>query len=119
MRILTFKNEEINLMGFDYLKQYEDENLIINFENCKLKNLLLDADNVSRLSFYNCCLKNCKLISSNKKVYINGSTLVDSEINSDLKGKYSCIEIDVSIIRNCNINEKTYVRNCVKFEQNI
>ena len=24
MRILTFKNEEINLLGFDYLKQYED-----------------------------------------------------------------------------------------------
>ena len=31
MRILTFKNEEINLIGLDYLKQYEDENLIINF----------------------------------------------------------------------------------------
>ena len=55
MRILTFKNEEINLLGFDYLKQYEDENFIINFEDCKLKNLLLDADNVSKLSFYNCC----------------------------------------------------------------
>ena len=119
MRILTFKNEEINLLGFDYLKQYEDENFIINFEDCKLKNLLLDADNVSTLSFYNCCLENCKLVSNNTKVYINGSTLVDSEINSGLKGKYSCIEIDVSIIRNCNINEKTYVRNCVKFEQNI
>ena len=119
MRILTFKNEEINLLGFDYLKQYEDENFIINFEDCKLKNLLLDADNVSGLSFYNCCLKNCKLVSNNTKVYINGSTLVDSEINSGLKGKYSCIDIDVSIIRNCNINEKTYIRNCVKFEQNI
>lgn len=119
MRILTFKNEEINLLGFDYLKQYEDENFIINFEDCKLKNLLLDADNVSGLSFYNCCLVNCKLISNNTKVYINGSTLVDSEINSGLKGKYSCIEIDVSIIRNCSINEKTYARNCVKFEQNI
>lgn len=119
MRILTFKNEEINLLGFDYLKQYEDENFIINFEDCKLKNLFLDADNVSRLSFYNCCLVNCKLISNNTKVYINGSTLVDSEINSGLKGKYSCIEIDVSIIRNCNINEKTYARNCVKFEQDI
>ena len=119
MRILTFKNEEINLLGFGYLKQYKDENFIINFEDCKLKNLLLDADNVSGLSFYNCCLKNCKLISNNTKVYINGSTLVDSEINSGLKGKYSCIEIDVSIIRNCNINEKTYARNCVKFEQDI
>ena len=119
MRILTFKNEEINLLGFDYLKQYKDENFIINFEDCKLKNLLLDADNVSGLSFYNCCLKNCKLVSNNTKVYIKGSTLVDSEINSGLKGKYSCIEIDVSIIRNCNINEKTYARNCVKFEQDI
>ena len=119
MRILTFKNEEINLLGFDYLKQYEDENFIINFEDCKLKNLLLDADNVSRLSFYNCCLKNCKLISSNKKVYINGSTLVDSEINSGLKKDCSCIVIDVSIIRNCKKKKKTYVRNCVKFEQNI
>ena len=119
MRILTFKNEEINLLGFDYLKQYKDENFIINFEDCKLKNLLLDADNVSGLSFYNCCLKNCKLVSNNTKVYIKGSTLVDSEINSGLKGKYSCIDIDVSIIRNCNINEKTYVRNCVKFEQDI
>ena len=119
MRILTFKNEEINLMGFDYLKQYEDENFIINFEDCILKNLFLDADNVSRLSFYNCCLENCKLISNNTKVYIKGSTLVDSEINSGLKGKYSCIEIDVSIIKNCNINEKTYARNCVKFEQDI
>ena len=58
-------------------------------------------------------------VAQNTKVYINGSTLVDSEINSGLKGKYSCIEIDVSVIRNCNINEKTYVRNCVKFEQNI
>ena len=58
-------------------------------------------------------------VAQNTKVYINGSTLVDSEINSGLKGKYSCIDIDVSIIRNCNINEKTYVRNCVKFEQNI
>ena len=119
MRILTFKNEEINLLGSDYLKQYEDENFMINFENCKLKNLLLDADNSLGLSFYNCCLVNCKLISNNTKVYINGSTLVDSEINSGLKGKYSCIEIDVSIIRNCNINEKTYARNCVKFEQDI
>ena len=119
MRILTFKNEEINLLGFDYLKQYEDENFIINFEDCKLKNLLLDADNVSGLSFYNCCLKNCKLVSNSTKVYIKGSALVDSEINSGLKGKYSCIEIDVSIIRNCNINEKTHARNCVKFEQNI
>lgn len=119
MRTLTFENEEINLLKFDYLKQYVDENFIINFENCKLKNLLLDADNVFRLSFYNCCLENCKLVSSNKKVYINGSTLVDSEINSGLKGERSCIEIDVSIIRNCNINEKTHVRNCVKFEQNV
>lgn len=119
MRILTFKNEEINLLGLDYLKQYEDENFIINFEDCKLKNLFLDADNVSRLSFYNCCLVNCELISNNTKVYINGSTLVDSEINSGLKKDYSCIVIDVSIIRNCNINEKTYARNCVKFEQNI
>lgn len=119
MRILTFKREEINLLEFDYLKQYEDENFIINFEDCKLKNLLIDADNVSGLSFYNCCLKNCKLVSNNTKVYINGSTLVDSEINSDLKEGHSCIEIDVSTIRNCNINEKTYVRNCVKFEQNI
>lgn len=116
MRILTFKNEEINLLGFDYLKQYEDENFMINFENCKLKNLFLDADNVSRLSFYNCCLVNCELISNNTKVYIKGSTLVDSEINSGLKKDCSCIEIDVSIIRNCNINEKTYARNCVKFE---
>lgn len=119
MRILTFKREEINLLNFDYLKQYENENFIINFEDCKLKNLLLDADKVSGLSFYNCCLENCKLISSNIKVYIKGSTLVDSEINSGLKNDHSCIEIDVSIIRNCNINEKTYARNCVKFEQNI
>lgn len=119
MRILTFKREEINLLGFDYLKQYEDENFTINFEDCKLKNLLLDADKVSGLSFYNCCLENCKLISNNTKVYINGNTLVNSEINSGLKGERSCIEINVSIIRNCNINEKTYVRNCVKFEQNI
>ena len=119
MRILTFKNEEINLLGFDYLKQYEDENFIINFEDCKLENLFLDADNVSKLSFYNCCLVNCKLISNNTKVYIKGSTLVDSEINSGLKKDCSCIVIDVSIIRNCNINEKTYARNCVKFEQNI
>ena len=119
MRILTFKNEEINLLGFDYLKQYEDKNFIINFEDCKLKNLLLDADNVSGLSFYNCCLKNCKLVSNSTKVYIKGSTLVDSEINSGLKKDCSCIVIDVSIIRNCNINEKTYARNCVKFEQNI
>lgn len=119
MRILTFKREEINLLEFDYLKQYEDENFIINFEDCKLKNLLIDADNVSGLSFYNCCLKNCKLVSNNTKVYINGSTLVDSEINSGLKGERSCIEINASTIRNCNINEKTYVRNCVKFEQNI
>ena len=52
MRILTFKNEEINLLGFDQLKQYENENFIINFEDCKLKNLLLDAENVSGLSFY-------------------------------------------------------------------
>lgn len=119
MRILTFKHEEINLLEFDYLKQYEDENFIINFENCKLKNLLLNADKVSELSFYSCCLENCKLISNNTKVYINGSTLVDSKINSGLKGERSCIEINVSIIRNCNINEKTCVRNCVKFEQNI
>ena len=119
MRILTFKNEEINLLGLDYLKQYKDENFMINFEDCKLKNLLLDADNVSRLSFYNCCLENCKLVSNNKKVYIKGSTLVDSEINSGLKKDCSCIVIDVSIIRNCNINEKTYARNCVKFEQDI
>lgn len=119
MRTLTFENEEINLLGFDYLKQYVDENFIINFENCKLKNLLLDADKVSGLSFYNCCLKNCKLVSNNTKVYINGSTLVDSEINSGLKEDRSCIVIDVSIIGNCNINEKTYARNCVKVEQNI
>lgn len=119
MRILTFKHEEINLLEFDYLKQYEDENFIINFENCKLKNLLLNADKVSELSFYNCCLENCKLVSNNTKVYIKGNTLVDSEINSGLKKDRSCIEIDVSIIRNCNINEKTYVRNCVEFEQNI
>ena len=115
MRILTFKNEEINLMGFDYLKQYEDENFIINFEDCKLKNLLLDADNVSKLSFYNCCLENCKLVSNSTKVYIKGSTLVDSEINSSLKKDCSCIIIDASVIKNCNINEKTYVRNCAKF----
>ena len=115
MRILTFKKEEINLLGFDYLKQYEDENFIINFEDCKLKNLLLDADNVSRLSFYNCCLKNCKLVSNSTKVYIKGSTLVDSEINSGLKKDCSCIIIDASVIKNCNINEKTYVRNCAKF----
>ena len=115
MRILTFKNEEINLLGFDYLKQYEDKNFMINFENCKLKNLLLDADNVSRLSFYNCCLENCKLVSNNTKVYIKGSTLVNSEINSVLKKNYSCIVVDASIIRNCNINEKTCVRNCAKF----
>ena len=119
MRILTFKNEEINLIGLNYLKQYEDENLIINFEDCKLKNLLLDADNVSKLSFYNCCLENCKLVSNNTKVYIKGSTLVDSEINSGLKKDCSCIVIDASVIKNCNINEKTYVRNCAKFEQNI
>ena len=115
MRILTFKNEEINLLGFDYLKQYKDENFITNFEDCKLKNLLLDADNVSRLSFYNCCLENCKLVSNSTKVYIKGSTLVDSEINSGLKKDCSCIVIDASVIKNCNINEKTYVRNCAKF----
>ena len=115
MRILTFKNEKINLLEFDYLKQYEDENFIINFEDCKLKNLLLDADNVSRLSFYNCCLENCKLVSNSTKVYIKGSTLVDSEINSGLKKDCSCIVIDASVIKNCNINEKTYVRNCAKF----
>ena len=115
MRILTFKREKINLLEFDYLKQYEDENFIINFEDCKLKNLLLDADNVSRLSFYNCCLENCKLVSNNTKVYIKGSTLVNSEINSGLKKDCSCIVIDASVIKNCNINEKTYVRNCAKF----
>ena len=119
MRILTFKNEEINLLGFNYLKQYKDENFMINFENCKLKNLLLDADNSLELSFYNCCLENCILVSNSTKVYIKGSTLVDSEINSGLKKDSSCIVIDVSIIRNCNINEKTYARNCVKFEQDI
>ena len=115
MKILTFKREKINLLEFDYLKQYEDENFIINFEDCKLKNLLLDADNVSKLSFYNCCLENCKLVSNSTKVYIKESTLVNSEINSGLKKNYSCIVIDVSVIKNCNINEKTYVRNCAKF----
>lgn len=105
MRTLTIKEECITK---EFL-HYTDKSIVVEIENCKLKDVFLDVDNIKSLRLKNCDIVNCSIKTTRAKVSIYECN-IERSIIKDESDKRS-IEADCCIFKQCVIDSKVYLYN--------